>query len=104
KLTYPHVRQLGANFKSATALIVQDSSEHGRGIEVRVAQKTNQAVHAGKRNGLHVPDHAVIFNWFKGHVIRYDCVIEADQAVALALSRKLQRHKGLFGAAGREKK
>ena len=94
KLAYPHVRELGANFKSATVLIVQDSSEHGRGIEIRVAQKIDGAVHAHQRDGLHVSDNAVIFNWFKGHEIRYDCVIEADQAVALALSRKLQRHKG----------
>src|SRR5215831_11918655 len=68
KLAYPHVGQLGANFKSATALIVQEGSEHCRGIEIRVAQKIDRAVHAHEPNGLHVTDDAVIFYLFKRHV------------------------------------
>src|SRR5215831_3250010 len=68
KLADPHVRQLGSNFKSATALIVQDSSEHCRGIEVRVALEIDRAVHAHEPNGLHVTDDAVIFYLFKRHV------------------------------------
>src|SRR5262249_55744766 len=94
----------GSNFKPAAPLIIEQGSEYCRGIEIRIAQKIDRAVHAHERDGLHVPDHSVIFNWFKGHVmIRYGCVLEADQTLALHLSVKVQRHKGLIGSKGRAK-
>src|ERR671919_670412 len=37
KLAYAHVRQLGANFKSAAALIIQERSKNGWRIEIRIA-------------------------------------------------------------------
>ena len=69
KLTYAHIPELRSNLKSAAPSIVEERSKNGWRIEIRVAQEINRAVHPHQRDGLHVPDHAVIFNGFKGHVV-----------------------------------
>src|SRR5262249_11750726 len=94
---------LGSNFKSAAALIIQERSKNGWRIEIRIAQKIDRAVHAHQSDGLNVSDHAVIFNWFKCHVIRYDCAIEADKAVRLQFICQSSKTQGLIGSKGRAK-
>jgi hypothetical protein len=69
KLTYPHVVNLGSNFESTAALIIVERGKHCRRVELRVAQKIDRAVYALQRNGLHVSDHAIILDGFKGHLI-----------------------------------
>ena len=36
-------------------------------IEVRVAQKIDRTVHSNQPDGLHIPDHTVVFDGFKRH-------------------------------------
>jgi hypothetical protein len=69
KLTDPHVPYLGSNFESAAPLIIEERGKHCRRVEIRVAEKIDRAVHTHQRDGLHVSDHAVILNGFKGHLI-----------------------------------
>src|SRR5215467_5494647 len=69
KLTYPHVFNLGSNFESTASLIIEERGKHCRRVELRVAQKIDRAVYAHQRDGLHVSDHAVILDCFKGHLI-----------------------------------
>src|SRR5260370_38672453 len=68
KLTYAHVGQLRANLKSAAFVIIQESSKHCWRFEIRIAQEIDGTVRADRCNGLHVPDHAVIFYWLKALV------------------------------------
>src|SRR5437899_2273389 len=70
KLTYAHIPELRSNLKSAASLIIEERSKDRWRIEFRVAQEIDRAVHPYQRNRLHVSDHAVIFNWFKGHETR----------------------------------
>src|SRR4030095_6520366 len=90
KLTYPHICELGSNVKSPAPLIIKERSKHCRGIEVRVTKKIERAVHAHQCNRLHVPDDAVIFNWFEGHMIRYNCVITGRRPSFIEQTSKTQ--------------
>ncbi len=66
-LTYPRIRELGTNLEAPALLIVEKSGKDGWRVEVRVAQKIDRAVHTNERDRLHVPNHTVVFDWFKWH-------------------------------------
>src|SRR5436190_3592259 len=66
-LTHPGIRELGSNLEAPALLIVEKSGKDGWRVEVRVAQKIDRAVHTNERDRLHVPNHPVVFDWFKRH-------------------------------------
>src|SRR5215471_6570997 len=66
-LAHTRVRELRTNLEMSTVLIVQQSGKNGWRVEVRIAQKIDRTVHSNQPDGLHVPDHTVVFDGFKRH-------------------------------------
>jgi hypothetical protein len=48
--------------EAATAAVVEEAGEHGRRIEVRVAEKVERTVAPDERHGAKVTDHAVVLD------------------------------------------
>ncbi len=57
----------GSDFEVASLLIVEQSAEHARRIEVRKTTPIDRTVHSDQCDRVEVPDHPVVFNGFVSH-------------------------------------
>jgi len=67
QLAYSRIREAEFDLKAATLVLIEQGSKHRWGIEFRVIEKVNRSIHAYKRDGSHIADHAVVLTGSKTH-------------------------------------
>src|SRR5215472_15113797 len=68
QLAYSRIRKGGFDLKAATLVLIEQGSKDRWGIEFWVTEKVNRSIHAYKRDGSHIADHAVVLNGLKTHI------------------------------------
>jgi hypothetical protein len=68
QLAYSRIRKARFDLKAATLVLIEQGSKDRWGIEFWVTEKVNRSIHAYKRDGSHIADHAVVLNGLKTHI------------------------------------
>ena len=68
QLAYSRIRKAGFDLKAATLVFIEQGSKDRWGIEFWITEKVNRSIHAYKRDGSHIANHAVVLNGLKTHI------------------------------------